>query len=147
MSPLGVTLVMLNNYVHDVATGLLLLSALWLGWTSRDLGDRPSPEVVEVFRRGYRRCLRFVVGSCAFIAVTGAVRAKFFMRVEWTPAAGGSFVEVLIAKHVLFAVLLGAGIYAWVNLRRRLRTLPGWSRSGKEKDDASAEPVRARTGG
>jgi len=138
---------MLNNYVHDVATGLLLLSALWLGWSARDLGKRPGAEVVAVFRRSYRRCVRFVVGSCVLIATTGAVRAKFFMQVEWTPAAGGSFVEVLVAKHVLFAALLGAGVYAWISLRRRLRALPGWSKDRKEKEDADTERVRARTGG
>ncbi|MEK6607601.1 MAG: hypothetical protein AABZ30_08075 [Myxococcota bacterium] len=120
-------LVMLSNYVHDVATGLLLLSALWLGWSARDLGDRPGPETVHVFRRSYRRCLRFVTGSIGVIVATGVVRALFFQRVEWFPALGRGLVPVLVVKHVLIFTMLGVGAYAWVQLRRRLRALPGWN--------------------
>lgn len=119
-------LLMLNNYVHDVATGLLLLSALWLGWSARDLGDAAAPESVAVFLRTYQRCVRFVWGSVAVIIATGVVRTLNFMRFEWFPALGRGLTAVLIAKHVLIFAMLGAGAYAWLNLRRRLRRLPGW---------------------
>jgi uncharacterized membrane protein len=122
---LGIIL-MLNNYVHDVATGLLLLSALWVGWSARDLGDEPAPGAVEVFRKTYRRCVRFVWGSIAVIVVTGVVRTLYFMRFEWIPALGKGLVPVLILKHVLIFTMLGVGAYAWTQIRRRLRTLPGW---------------------
>lgn len=122
---LGIT-VMLNNYVHDVATGLLLLSALWLAWSSRDLGAAPSPETVAVFRTSYRRCVRFVLGSILFIIATGAVRAWFFVEFEWHPALGRALVGVLLVKHVLIFTMLGVGAYAWWGLKRRLRALPGW---------------------
>lgn len=119
-------LLMLNNYIHDVATGLLLLSALWVGWSAKDLGDDPDPATVAVFKKSYRRCVRFVWGSLLVIVVTGVVRTIFFMRFEWIPALGRGLVPVLILKHVLIFTLLGVGIYAWVQLRRRLGTLPGW---------------------
>lgn len=119
-------LLMLNNYVHDVATGLLLLSALWVGWSSRDLGDDPAPGSVEIFRRSYRRCVRFVWGSVAVIVATGVVRTLNFMRFEWFPALGKGLVPVLLLKHVLIFTMLGVGAYAWLSLRRRLGELPGW---------------------
>lgn len=119
-------LLMLNNYVHDVATGLLLVSALWLGWSARDLPDAPLPETVRVFRRSYSRCVRFVVGSIAVIVATGVVRTLNFMRFEWFPALGKGLVPVLILKHVLIFGMLLAGIYAWTGIRRRVRSLPGW---------------------
>lgn len=122
---LGITL-MLNNYVHDVATGLLLLSALWLGWSAKDLGASPSEETVEVFRASYRRCLHFVWGSIAVIVATGVVRTLYFMRFEWLPAMGRGLVPVLVLKHVLIFSMLAAGVYAWIQLRRRLARLPGW---------------------
>jgi len=116
-------LVMLNNYVHDVATGLLIISALWLGWSARELGPSPSRELVDYFMRTYRRCTRFVVGSILFIIATGIIRTLFFMRFEWTPAMGRGLVPVLVVKHVLIFTLLGVGIYAWIGLRRKLREL------------------------
>lgn len=126
MSAGGGILLMLNNYVHDVATGLLLVSALWLGWSARDLGPSPVPETLEVFRRSYRRCLRFAWGSVAVIVATGVVRTVTFMDFEWQPALGKGLVPVLVLKHVLIFSMLGAGIYAWYGLKERLRAIPGW---------------------
>ena len=114
---------MLNNYVHDVATGLLIISALWLGWSARELGPCPSPETVGYFKRTYQRCVRFVLASIAVIVATGIVRTIFFMDFEWTIAMGKSLVPILVAKHVLIFTLLGVGIYAWVGIRARVRSL------------------------
>lgn len=130
MSPAAAIALLLNNYVHDVATGLLLISALWLGWSARDLGAAPSRETVAVFRRSYRRCVRFAWGAVAVIVATGAVRTLNFMSFEWSPAFGRGLVPVLVVKHVLIFAMLGAGVYAWAALRRRLRALPGWERGG-----------------
>jgi putative copper export protein len=123
MNPaLGIAL-MLNNYVHDVATGLLLISALWLGWSARDLGDSPSPELVSTFRRTYARCVRFVAVSIVVIVATGIVRTIFFMEFEWMPALGRGLVQVLVLKHVLIFAMLAAGIYAWLQIRKRVAQL------------------------
>lgn len=123
MNPaLGIAL-MLNNYVHDVATGLLLISALWLGWSARDLGDAPSTELVAAFRRTYGRCVRFVIGSIVVIVATGVVRTIFFMEFEWMPALGRGLVQVLVLKHVLIFAMLFAGGYAWMQIRQRMRQL------------------------
>lgn len=129
--PLAIAL-MLNNYVHDVATGLLLLSALWLGWSARDLGGSPGLEAVAVFRASYHRCVRFVAGSVGVIVATGIVRTVYFMRFEWLPAFGRGLVPVLILKHALIGTMLAAGIYAWIHLRRRLASLPGWTGADNE---------------
>jgi hypothetical protein len=126
LSQSAAILLTLNNYVHDVATGLLLISALWLGWSARDLGPAPSREALGIFRKSYRRCLRFVWGSVALIVATGVVRTVNFMDFEWQPAMGRGLVPVLLLKHALIFAMLLAGAYAWLGLRRRLRALPGW---------------------
>lgn len=132
---------MLNNYVHDVATGLLLLSALWLGWSAKDLGATPSAETLGVFRASYQRCLRFVWGSIGVIITTGIVRTVYFMRFEWHPAMGRGLVPVLILKHVLILSMLGAGVFAWVQLRRRLAGLPGWNTESSEETRPNLNPA------
>ena len=123
MNPsLGIAL-MLNNYVHDVATGLLIISAVWLAWAAKDLGDSPSAELVAYFRRTYARCVRFVVWSIVVIVVTGIIRTAWFMDFEWMPWLGRGLVQVLVLKHVLIFTMLGAGGYAWWNIRGRVRGL------------------------
>jgi len=132
MSPTLGILVVLNNYVHDVATGLLLISALWLGGSARDLGPSPSGEALAVFRRGYRRCVRSVWGSIVVIVATGVVRTAYFEDFEWIPALGRGLVPVLVLKHVLIFAMLAVGLWAWARLRRRLDALPGWRVAGGE---------------
>jgi len=112
--------VVINNYVHDVATGLVVLSALWIGWAAHALGPTPSPETQAYFERIHRRAVRFVLGGVALIVVTGVVRAIYFMRLEYVPALGKDLVPVLVFKHVLLFTVLGAGVYAWIRLERRL---------------------------
>lgn len=119
-------LVMLNNYVHDLASGFLLVAALWLWWTSGDLGSQPAAEALLVFKKGYRRCVVAIAVAVAVIVVTGAVRTAFFRAHEWSPALEKGLVRVLVVKHLLLFGALGAGVYAWIRLRARLRLLPGW---------------------
>lgn len=113
-------LILLNNYVHDVATGLLLISALWIGWSASALGPSPSPELVTYFRLLYRRGIRFAIGSVLVIVATGVVRTVTFMEFEWRPALGKGLIPILVMKHVLIFAMLAAGIYAWMNLRKRV---------------------------
>ena len=110
-------LLMLNNYVHDVATGLLLLSALWVGWSARDLGDAPHPAALELFAKTYRRCVAFVWGSLVVIIVTGVVRTIFFMRFEWFPALGRGLVPILVLNACQSGSLSGVEAEAAVATR------------------------------
>ncbi len=126
MSPALAIAVLLNNYIHDVATGLLIISALWIGWIARDLGDAPGKECIAIFKRGYSRSVRFTMNSIVVIILTGMVRTFFFMRFEWDIALGKGLVPILLIKHVLIFALLGAGFYAWVGVKTRLANLPGW---------------------
>lgn len=123
MSPLVGIALMLNNYVHDVATGLLIIAALWLAWSAKELGESPSADLVAYFHRTYARCVRFIVGSIVVIVATGVVRTVFFMQFEWMPWLGRGLVQVLILKHVLIFTLLGIGAYAWWNIRKRVAAL------------------------
>jgi hypothetical protein len=126
LSQAAAIFLMLNNYVHDVATGLLLISALWVAWSARELGEKPAPAAVDLFMAMYRRSVRFVWGAVVVIVGTGVIRTVNFMRFEWQPAFGRGLVPVLVMKHVLIFTLLGVGGYAWLQLRRRLGCLEGW---------------------
>jgi hypothetical protein len=126
LSQAAAIFLMLNNYVHDVATGLLLISALWVAWSARELGEKPAPAAVDLFMAMYRKSVRFVWGAVVVIVGTGVIRTVNFMRFEWQPAFGRGLVPVLVMKHVLIFTLLGVGGYAWLQLRRRLGCLEGW---------------------
>lgn len=123
MSPeLGLA-VMLNNYLHDVATALLVSSAAALWFMARDLGADPSPEAARYYLRIHGAMGRVALLSIAWIVLGGIPRTIFFERFEWANAAGKLQVPALVAKHVLIFALVGVGLWGWSRLRRRAREI------------------------
>ncbi|MBI5527430.1 MAG: hypothetical protein HY897_13940 [Deltaproteobacteria bacterium] len=118
-------LVMMNNYVHDMAAGLLVVSAIWMWGSARDLAGAQAPGARELIARWFGRATNAAAASIAVIIATGVVRTIFFMEVEWFPALGRGLTRVLIAKHVVFFALLAAGVAVWIRLRARVRAIPG----------------------
>ena len=65
-------------------------------------------------------------GNILLMAALG-VPARFYLPLAQELCASGLNVALIEQRgHVLIVTMLGVGIYAWLNLRRRLRSLPGW---------------------
>lgn len=116
--------IMLNNYLHDVATALLASSgaALWwmVGAWDR-AGTAGGAAFFEAVYRGMTRLARF---SLAWILVGGVPRIYFYEDFEWANAAGRGQVLALAVKHVLMFALVALGGAAWWKLRQRVAALP-----------------------
>lgn len=121
MSPeLGVA-IMMNNYFHDVATALLAASgaAMWIMYRHYEKMDEPKP--TPYFAALFRSMSRLAVFSLVWILLGGVPRVVFYTEFEWANAAGRSQVPALVVKHVLMFVLVGGGLYAWHQIRKRLK--------------------------
>ena len=113
-------LVMLNNYLHDLAVGVLFSSML----TSWLLGRRLAGASAE--RRRFTAELvgdlaRVTKVSLVWIVLGGAVRAVAYRDYEWQSAAGNGQVPALVLKHAVLAATVAAGLALQLDLRRRLR--------------------------
>jgi putative copper export protein len=117
---LGV-LIMMNNYFHDVATALLAAGAYTLWVLIRVHDNHPGPQASALFVAACRRLTLLVKIALAWIIFGGIPRTIFYQDFEWANAAGKGQIPALIVKHVLIAVMLIAGAYGWLRLRRRLR--------------------------
>ena len=115
---LGV-LLMMNNYLHDVATALLVTSGFVLWSMMRLLESAPAPQAGHYFLALYRRMTRLALFSLAWIVVGGVPRLLTYEAFEWANAAGKSQVPALLAKHVVAFSLVGGGVWVWRRLRRR----------------------------
>ncbi len=113
-------LIILNNYLHDVATGLLLSSAVILFVLARQAG-RGSVGDRHAFARAYRTLTRFAWGALAWIILGGIPRTIFFYQYEFIPAAQKNIVPDLILKHVLLVTAVVVGGILWVRLGKRVR--------------------------
>jgi len=124
MSPELGLLIMTNNYMHDVATGLLLASgfALWAMLRIQGPTD-PEPPVARYFLAIYKHMTRLAIFSLVWIILGGIPRLITYEEFEWANAAGRSQVPALIGKHILAFTFLGGGVYLWMGLRRRARAM------------------------
>ena len=111
-------LVMLNNYLHDLATAVFAVSALAAWFLLRSPSARRSPEALGDVIRGLVK-----VGMVALIwtLAGGAVRAVAFRRYEWMEAAGRSQIPALVVKHVILVSLVIAGLVVLHRVRQLTR--------------------------
>jgi hypothetical protein len=122
MSPAAGIALMMNNYLHDVATALLASSAfaLWVmlrRWEASGGGD----EAARYFLSIQRSMARLARVSLAWIVLGGIPRTIWYGDFEWANAAGRGQVAALVAKHVVAFALVGLGVSGWLRLRRRVR--------------------------
>ena len=108
-------LVMLNNYMHDLATAIFAVSAITAYLLRRSLALGGAPEIVQPVVRGV---VRVGIVSLAWTLVFGFVRGLTYRRYEWVEAAGRDQVPVLVVKHVILVSLVIVGCVVLYRLHR-----------------------------
>lgn len=112
-------LIIINNYLHDVATAVLLASAVLVWALDRAVTrDGASGSLLAV---AYPRLVKLAWISLAWIVIGGIPRTIFFSRYEWDPAVVGGLVPALIIKHVLMFGGIAVGALIWRRIARRVR--------------------------
>ncbi len=115
------TLIMLNNYFHDLAVAVLFSGVLvsWLIW--RGLQKEGTGADAAFFKNRVWRGLSWLIwGSLAWILVGGVIRAVAYLDYEWLPAAGRSQIPALVIKHVLLVSIVGWGLYLYRKISRSI---------------------------
>ncbi len=123
LSPLAKVLIIMNNYFHDVATAMLLASAviLWL------LGRRALADGSESGRRwfadAYSALTKVALFSIGWIVVGGIPRTIFFEQVEWNMSDPSNryLFAALMVKHAFMWFAVGAGALLWARMRKVAR--------------------------
>lgn len=123
MSPAFALALMMNNYLHDVATALLLASGVTTWVVARSYALLSGAESARLYLAIHRAMTRLALFSLAWIVLGGIPRTIFYEEFEWANAAGRGQVPVLVAKHVVAFALLAAGVAAWWRVERRARAL------------------------
>lgn len=120
MSPALKVVIIINNYLHDVATAMLLSSALvlWLLARAADAGSVAEKGLVAAYPK-----LRIIArASIVWIVLGGIPRTIYFQQVEWNLADPSNkyLYAGLIVKHVLMWVAVIVGATMWARIGRRL---------------------------
>ncbi|MBO8126322.1 MAG: hypothetical protein H0Z38_03695 [Firmicutes bacterium] len=112
-------LIMLSNYFHDLAVGILF-SAMLLTWylhrSALEMGYSPGQNTLV--KKVVQRMHYAALGAWVWILIGGIIRTINYRRYEWLPAAGRGQVTALVLKHI---VLAAVAIYGAVTQYRLYR--------------------------
>jgi len=133
MSESAAIILMMNNYLHDVATALLVASGyvLWVLWkcVTPDAGR----DAIRMFVRMYQRITRLAWFSFILILLFGIPRVIYYKEFEWSNMAGRGQVPALIVKHILAFTLVACGMVLWMKVRKTVVELEGRLASDEPK--------------
>jgi hypothetical protein len=115
-------LVMLSNYLHDLATAVFAVSAVAAYLLRRSLAMQAAPATVQPLLQGIVRLGYF---SLAWTLFFGFIRGLTYRQYEWAEAAGRDQVAALLVKHVILVSLVIAGCVVLYRLHRMNRTPEG----------------------
>ncbi|MBN1193455.1 MAG: hypothetical protein JXA36_07185 [Coriobacteriia bacterium] len=110
--------IILNNYLHDVATAVLLSAAVIM-WVLEKQTREGSVGSMEALARAYPALTRFAQGALAWIVVGGIPRIVTFNSHD-LGAVRDDLVPVIVGKHVVEVAAVLAGAVLWMRVRRRI---------------------------
>ncbi len=105
-------IIVINNYFHDLATGLLLSSAVIL-WVLGRRAEQGGPAEVRALAGAYPTLLNFARGAFVWIILGGIPRTIFFTQYEFIPAVDKVIVAALIVKHIFMVAVIVFGALMW----------------------------------
>ena len=112
--------IIINNYFHDLATGLLLSSAVIL-WVLGRRAEQGGPAERKALAEAYPALRGFAWGAFIWIILGGIPRTIFFTRYEWDPAVVNGIVPALMVKHVFMVTVIIIGALMWRRMAKVAR--------------------------
>jgi hypothetical protein len=119
---LGVA-IMMNNYFHDMATGLLVGSGFALHAIIRIQATMNTPEATLFFLKTNRHMVKLFKFALWWVVLGGVPRTIFYTSFEWANAADKLQIPALAVKHVMMFAVVVWGIVAWRRMQKTVAKL------------------------
>jgi len=109
--------IIINNYFHDLASGLLLSSAVIL-WVLGRRAEQGGVSERRALAQAYPALIKFARVAFIWIILGGIPRVIFFNQYELIPAGQNGIIPALIVKHVFMVSVIVIGGMAWRRMAR-----------------------------
>ena len=119
---LGVV-IMMNNYFHDMATGLLVGSGFALHAILRIQTSMNTPQATLFFLKTNTHMKKLFKFALWWVVLGGVPRTIFYTSFEWANAADKLQIPALAVKHVMMFAAVVWGIYAWRRMQAKVAVL------------------------
>ncbi len=116
-------MIMLNNYFHDFATSLVVVSTFGMQALINFLEARKSPDTASIVVALYPKMVHMAGSALIFVFFAGIIRAFTFEDYEWNHAVTNGQVEALVVKHVILLILFAYGIALWTKVHKKVKLL------------------------
>jgi hypothetical protein len=113
--------IIISNYFHDLATGLLLCSAV-IFWVLGKQAEDGGPAERRALAKAYPTLRKFAWGSFIWIILGGIPRTIYFTRYEWDPAQVNGIVPALMVKHLFMVSAIIIGALMWRRIAKVAKT-------------------------
>ena len=119
---LGVA-IMMNNYFHDMATGLLVGSGFVLHAIMRIQASMNTHEATLFFLKTNHQMKKLFKFALWWVILGGVPRTIFYTSFEWANAADKLQIPALAVKHVMMFTAVVWGIVAWRRMQKKVDLL------------------------
>jgi len=119
---LGVA-IMMNNYLHDMATGLMVGSGFALHAIIRIQAAMNTPEATLFFLKTNRQMVKLFKFALWWVVLGGVPRTIFYTSFEWANAADKLQIPALAVKHVMMFAAVVWGSIAWRRMQQKVAKL------------------------
>lgn len=116
-------LVMMNNYFHDLAAGIVFVCGVVMFVSVKKAQDMGSREVKEFFLGVYPTLVHIIGGSIIFMLFAGVIRTFTYKDFEWANAVGVGQVYAIIVKHLVLGGIFFYGVTQWVRAHKIVREI------------------------
>jgi hypothetical protein len=125
MSPAFTTIIAINNFLHDLASGVPLASGIAMWVIISQFEKNRNDETQALMLRLYRGIYRVFIGSLIWLTVGAVPRILTFTRFESAHALTDHNISGLLAMHITIFIAVMGGMFLWIALTRRVRRFRG----------------------
>ena len=116
-------LVMMNNYFHDLAAGIVFVSGVTMYVMVQKAIENDTKAAKEIVLGVYPKLVHIIGGSIIFMLFAGVIRTFTYKEFEWANAVGNSQVPAIMVKHVILGGIFFYGIALWIKAHRKIKAI------------------------
>ena len=116
-------LVMMNNYFHDLAAGIVFVTGITMYVMVQKAIENDTQAAKEIVLGVYPKLVHIVGGAIIFMLFAGVIRTFTYKEFEWANAVGNSQVPAIIVKHIILGGIFFYGIALWIKAHKKIKLM------------------------
>ena len=116
-------LVMMNNYFHDLAAGIVFVCGVTMYTMIRKAEENGTRTAKEIVIGVYPKLVHIEGGAIIFMLFAGVIRTFTYKEFEWANAVGVGQVYAIMVKHVVLGGVFFFGIALWVKAHKKIKIM------------------------